>query len=68
MREKVRKKYAELAVASQRGDAYCCGSSCGCGTQAQEEAILVSGLSRGSYSGEEARRTGTNTKTNKEKR
>jgi arsenite methyltransferase len=54
MREKVQKKYAELAVASQAGgDASCCGTSCGCGTPAQETADRVSDLSGGCYSAEE---------------
>jgi arsenite methyltransferase len=45
MREKVQKKYAELAVASQAGgDASCCGTSCGCGTPAQETADRVSDM------------------------
>jgi SAM-dependent methyltransferase len=54
MREKVRNKYAELALASQgAGEASCCGSSCGCGTPAGETAVRVSDLSGGSYSVEE---------------
>lgn len=56
MREKVRSKYAELAVASQNsGDASCCGSSCGCGSGsgASETAVRVSDLSGGSYTAEE---------------
>ena len=55
MREKVRSKYAELAVASQNGgDASCCGSSCGCGEgSGSETAVRVSVLSGGSYSAEE---------------
>jgi arsenite methyltransferase len=54
MREKVRNKYAELALASQDGgEASCCGSSCGCGDPEGETAIRVSDLSRGSYSAEE---------------
>lgn len=55
MREKVREKYAELAVASQEGgDASCCGSSCGCGdASGADTAVRVSDLSGGSYSEEE---------------
>jgi SAM-dependent methyltransferase len=55
MREKVRTKYAELAVASQAGggEATCCGSSCGCGTAEDETAVRVSDLSGGCYSAEE---------------
>ncbi len=55
MREKVRSKYAELAVASQGDDgASCCGSSCGCGEDSgAQTAIRVSDLSGGSYSEEE---------------
>src|SRR5688572_14259946 len=54
MREKVRNKYAELALASQSaGEASCCGSSCGCGTPASETAVRVTDLSGGSYSEEE---------------
>ena len=53
IREKVRSKYAELAVASQgSGDTSCCGSSCGCG-DTSETAVRVSDLSGGSYSEEE---------------
>ena len=52
MREMVRNKYAELALASRGGgEASCCGSSCGCGEG--ETALRVSDLSRGSYSAEE---------------
>lgn len=52
MREKVRRKYAELAVASQGdGKASCCGSSCGCGEDsAAQTAVRVSDLSGASYS------------------
>ena len=55
MREKVREKYAELAVASQGGgEASCCGSSCGCGSASEAEtALRISDLSGGSYSEEE---------------
>lgn len=67
VREQVRKKYAELAVArsgagqdSEEGS--CCGSSCGCGgvssaasggSSGTETAIKVSELSGGGYSAEE---------------
>ena len=54
IREKVRNKYAELAIASQGGgEASCCGSSCGCGDREDDTAVLVSDLSCGSYSAEE---------------
>lgn len=59
MREKVREKYAELAVANRRGeDASCCGPSCGCGEASGEAlgtqtAVRVSDLSRKSYSAKE---------------
>jgi SAM-dependent methyltransferase len=55
MKEKVRSKYAELAVVSQGGgDASCCGSSCGCGGASEADtAVRVSDLSCGSYSAEE---------------
>jgi arsenite methyltransferase len=53
LKERVRKKYAELAVASQgTGDASCCGPSCGCGSgeaQAGSTSVIVD-LARGSYS------------------
>ena len=52
LKERVRKKYAELAVASQEGgDASCCGSSCGCGSgeEAATSAVIVD-LAHGSYS------------------
>jgi arsenite methyltransferase len=52
MRDKVREKYAELAVASRGGaGASCCGSSCRCG-DGSGEAVRVSDLSDG-YSAEE---------------
>ena len=58
MREKVRSKYAELAVASRGDDeASCCGSSCGCGASPGSEAsgveaaVRISDLSGGSYFG-----------------
>lgn len=64
-REQVKKKYAELAVASQEdGEASCCVSSCGYadassaasgGPTVGETAASVSGLSEGSYSQEEVR-------------
>lgn len=59
VREQVRKKYAELAVARtgaspDGGEASCCGSSCGCDdTTEMETAVRVSDLSGGSYSAEE---------------
>ncbi len=50
LKEQVRKKYAELAVASQEGeDASCCGSSCGCGPDETATSVIVD-LARGSYS------------------
>jgi SAM-dependent methyltransferase len=52
LRDRVREKYADLAVASREGGgASCCGSSCGCGASSGEGAtseIVV--LGRGSYS------------------
>ncbi len=56
MRERVRQKYAELAVANRGGDGgACCGPSCGCGASAEETAERVSDLASpgGSYSEEE---------------
>jgi SAM-dependent methyltransferase len=52
LKERVKKKYAELAVASQEGgDASCCGSSCGCGASPGEAATsVIVDLARGSYS------------------
>ena len=52
LKERVKKKYAELAVASQEGgDASCCGSSCGCGASPGEAATsAIVDLARGSYS------------------
>ena len=39
LRERVREKYAELAVAARdEGGASCCGSSCGCGADSGTEA------------------------------
>jgi arsenite methyltransferase len=50
LKERVRKKYAELAVASQEGeDTSCCGSSCGCGSGDAATSVIVD-LARGSYS------------------
>ena len=50
LKERVRKKYAGLAVASQEGeDASCCGSSCGCGPDEAATSVIVD-LARGSYS------------------
>jgi SAM-dependent methyltransferase len=55
MRNKVREKYAELAIASRGGgEASCCGSSCGCGSDSgTETAVRVSDLSGGSYTAEQ---------------
>jgi arsenite methyltransferase len=54
MRDQVRSKYAELAVASREGNASCCGSSCGCGeASGAQTTVRVSDLSRESYSAEE---------------
>src|SRR5215203_3996372 len=52
LKERVKKKYAELAVASQEGgDASCCGSSCGCVASPGEVATsVIVDLARGSYS------------------
>jgi len=52
LKDKVRKKYAELAVASQEGrDASCCGSSCGCGASPGETATsVIVDLARSRYS------------------
>jgi arsenite methyltransferase len=50
LKERVRKKYAELAVASQEGgDASCCGSSCGCGSGESASSVIVD-LAHSSYS------------------
>ena len=50
LKERVKKKYAGLAVASQEGgDASCCGSSCGCGPDEAATSVIVD-LARGSYS------------------
>lgn len=62
MREQVRKRYAELAVASRGVGESCCGSSCGCddapgnGAEVSLETETVAGVSNltgGSYSEEE---------------
>ena len=59
MRERVRRKYAELAVAGQaENEASCCGPSRGCGGDSGEApgartTLRVSDLSGGSYSAEE---------------
>jgi arsenite methyltransferase len=51
LKERVRKKYAELAVASQEGgDASCCGSSCGCGSEEAAATSVIVDLGHGSYS------------------
>jgi arsenite methyltransferase len=51
LKERVRKKYAELAVASQEGgDASCCGSSCGCGSGEAAATSVIVDLAHGSYS------------------
>src|ERR687895_1103127 len=52
LKERVKKKYAELAVASQEGgDASCCGSSCGCGASPGDAATsVIVDVARGSYS------------------
>ena len=51
IKEQVRKKYAELAVATQEGgDASCCGSSCGCGSGEAAATAAIVDLAHGSYS------------------
>jgi arsenite methyltransferase len=52
LKDRVRKKYAELAVASQEGgDASCCGSSCGCDTgDAAAATSVIVDLAHRSYS------------------
>jgi 2-polyprenyl-3-methyl-5-hydroxy-6-metoxy-1,4-benzoquinol methylase len=51
VKEQVRKKYAELAVATQEGgDASCCGSSCGCGSGEAAATAAIVDLAHGSYS------------------
>jgi len=51
VKEQVRKKYAELAVATQeRGDASCCGSSCGCGSGEAAATAAIVDLAHASYS------------------
>jgi arsenite methyltransferase len=50
LKDRVRKKYAELAVASQVGqDASCCGSSCGCGSGEAATSVIVD-LAHNGYS------------------
>ena len=51
LKERVRKKYAGLAVAAQEGDnASCCGPSCGCGTPTDGAATsVIVDLAHGSY-------------------
>jgi hypothetical protein len=51
LKERVRKKYAELAVASRgTGEALCCGPSCGSGEAQAGSASVIVDLARGSYS------------------
>ena len=51
VKEQVRKKYAELAVATQEGgEASCCGSSCGCGSGEAAATAAIVDLAHGSYS------------------
>ena len=51
VKEQVRKKYAELAVATQEGgDASCCGSSCGCSSGEAAATAAIVDLAHGSYS------------------
>jgi arsenite methyltransferase len=51
LKERVRKKYAQLAVASSEGgDASCCGSSCGCGSDGAAATSVIVDLAHGSYS------------------
>src|SRR5919199_3794171 len=51
LKERVRKKYAQLAVASQEGgDASCCWSSCGCGSGETAATSVIVDLAYGSYS------------------
>ena len=47
LRERVRDRYAGLAVAARNGDS-CCGSSCGCGSDG--DGVGTSRLARESYS------------------
>jgi arsenite methyltransferase len=50
LKERVRRKYAELAVASREGgDASCCGSSCSCGSGEAPTFVIVD-FAHGSYS------------------
>src|SRR5918911_3431772 len=51
LKERVKEKYAELAVASQEGgDASCCGTSCGCGSGEAAATSVIVDLAHGSYS------------------
>ena len=51
IKERVREKYAELAVASREGgDASCCGTSCGCGSGEAAATSVIVDLAHGSYS------------------
>ena len=50
LKEQVRKKYAELAAATQESEgASCCGPTCGCGPGEAATSVIVD-LARGSYS------------------
>ena len=51
LKERVRRKYAELAIASQEGgSASCCGASCGCGSGETAATSAIVDLARDSYS------------------
>ena len=52
LRELMRDKYAELAVAAQEGGS-CCGSSCGSDETSTGSSSVIVDLGRGSYSDEE---------------
>jgi arsenite methyltransferase len=52
LRERMRDKYAELAVAAQEGGS-CCGSSCGPDETSTGSSSVIVDLGRGSYSDEE---------------
>jgi arsenite methyltransferase len=52
LRERMRDKYAELAVAAQE-DGSCCGSSCGSDETLTGSSSVIVDLGRGSYSDEE---------------
>ena len=52
LRERMRDKYAELAVAAQEGGS-CCGSSCGSDETSPGSSSVIVDLGRGSYSDEE---------------